>query len=131
MLRFVVLRHEIETDSAHSARGSHWDLMLEDDGQLLTWALPRLPEETDTPIRCQQLDDHRIAYLDYEGPISNNRGSVKRWDRGTFQWKQRRPNELSVVLEGEKLRGTLTLIRNSEAKGTTDWSCVIEPKSQA
>ena len=71
MPRFVILTH----DHPHL----HWDFMLEADGVLKTWRLQDEPlpgRKFETP--AEPLPDHRIAYLDYEGPVSNNRGIVTR-----------------------------------------------------
>ncbi len=72
--RFVILLHE-------SPRGDHWDLMLEtgtlENPRLTTWSLPpqQMPAQNISFICAgTQLPDHRIAYLDYEGPISDHRG---------------------------------------------------------
>jgi hypothetical protein len=69
---------------------SHWDLMLElDDGQLLTWKLPRMTLANLLQVGHEflghRLPDHRQLYLDYEGPISNNRGWVKRIASGEYR----------------------------------------------
>ena len=74
MPRFVILQHE--TDA-----GSHYDLMLEVGGVLKTWSLSE-PPEADREVACKSLPDHRLAYLDYEGPISGGRGSVTRLGSG-------------------------------------------------
>ncbi|MFO1066342.1 MAG: hypothetical protein U0892_20995 [Pirellulales bacterium] len=76
--RFVLLRHEMEADAG---RGDHWDLMLEENGTLLTFELERLPNGPGTVI-AKRLADHRMAYLDLEGHVSGNRGHVIRLDRG-------------------------------------------------
>jgi hypothetical protein len=52
-------------------------------------------------------------YLDYEGPVSGNRGHVIRWDNGTFAWQQIQANRLIVELNGERLRGSLILEQTS------------------
>lgn len=75
MPRFVILEHD------HPVL--HWDLMLEADGVLQTWRLAQAPEVGRT-IEATALGDHRLAYLDYEGPVSGNRGTVRRWDAGDF-----------------------------------------------
>ncbi len=74
MPRFVILCHE-------NHRGAHFDFMLESGDVLKTWALPQ-PPASGVEIECEALADHRLAYLDYEGPVSGGRGSVARWDRG-------------------------------------------------
>ena len=83
--RFVLLRHEMPPNAE---RGSHWDLMLENRGVLLTWELPQLPPGP-LPASFEQLGilrlpDHRIDYLEYEGPVSNDRGTVQRVDFGHY-----------------------------------------------
>lgn len=77
--RFVLLRHEL--DSGHG--GTHWDLMLEQNSTLKTWALADRPESGKT-ISAKALPDHRLRYLAYEGPVSGDRGRVTREDTGTW-----------------------------------------------
>jgi hypothetical protein len=82
MPRFVLLYHQLP---ATSERPSHWDLMLErtDTGQLATWALEELPQPHRS-IAAARLVDHRADYLEYQGAVSNNRGTVRRIDAGTY-----------------------------------------------
>jgi hypothetical protein len=94
--RFALLWHEIpevqdESQSANfvSSVGSHWDLLLElDNGELLTWQIASLPDlkrlTQSLEIPAKRLKNHRSIYLDYEGPISGNRGSVQRLASGTY-----------------------------------------------
>ena len=103
MTRFVVLRHE-------SPRGLHWDFMFETGPVLATWALARPPDSTEAMV-AEVLPDHRLEYLDYEGPISGGRGSVTRWDRGTCAVERRSDAELVLSLAGDKLAGRATLMR--------------------
>ena len=105
MPQFVVLRH----DSPH---GVHFDLMLEVGGVLKTWALPQ-PPAAGVDMECEALRDHRSAYLEYEGPISGGRGSVTRWERGTYAVERQSDAEWEVQLAGEKLVGTASLCRMS------------------
>jgi DNA polymerase ligase (LigD)-like protein len=114
MGRYVILRHDLPPGDTP---GVHWDLMLEADGGLRTWALAELPA-TDRPIAAEQLPDHRIMYLDYEGPISDDRGSVTRWDRGQFETVRETPLELAVSLAGDRLRGQAMLTRRSDDSRT-------------
>jgi DNA polymerase Ligase (LigD) len=85
--RFVLLRHELP---ASARRKSHWDLMLENHGKLLTWEVAELPNEglpaAFASIGIVRLPDHRLLYLDYSGPISGGRGSVKRIDFGHYEF---------------------------------------------
>jgi hypothetical protein len=109
MSRFAVLRHD-------SPRGLHWDLLLEMGPVLRTWALPQ-PPEPGAEMICQSLPDHRLAYLDYEGPVSGGRGSVARWDGGTYRIDRQTEEELVVELRGEKLSGRAVLSRLAEQPG--------------
>ena len=100
--RFVLLEHRWN--------GVHWDLMLEAGPQLRTWALEHLPvPETDIP--ATSLPDHRVLYLDYEGPISNDRGSVRRVDRGTYEPVCWTDDRLVIRLFGDQVIGEAELVR--------------------
>jgi len=76
-LRFVVLRHDGVNDP-------HFDLMFETapGRSLETWRSPSWPIEH--PTRVVKLADHRRAYLDFEGPVAGNRGTVARVASGTY-----------------------------------------------
>ncbi|MDR1269611.1 MAG: hypothetical protein LBK82_08805 [Planctomycetaceae bacterium] len=97
--RFVVLFHE------HPDR-DHWDFMLEREIALTTWAVPPqlLPLQS---FECQvkKLPDHRLCYLDYEGAISNHRGSVRQLDSGTYQTE----TPECFRLHGKLFNGTLSI----------------------
>jgi DNA polymerase Ligase (LigD) len=80
MPRFVLLYHAMPADAS---RASHWDLMLEENGSLLTWACPELPTES-AICHVEQLPNHRLDYLEYEGPVSNQRGTVTRVWAGEY-----------------------------------------------
>jgi len=97
-----------------SARPLHWDLMLETGGILRTWALPAEPA-AGRELIAEPLADHRLAYLDYEGPISGERGEVARWDRGVWELLDESGEKLVARLRGEKLVGRLTLSREPVA----------------
>ena len=87
--------------------------MLETGPVLATWAL-QLPPDSPGPIPAEALSDHRPAYLDYEGPISGGRGSVTRWDQGSYQLQHHGPSERVALLAGEKLHGRATLRQSPE-----------------
>jgi DNA polymerase Ligase (LigD) len=104
--RFVILVH---VTPPGAERGTHWDLMFEQRGVLRTWALAQEPR-AGAAIDADQLPDHRIAYLDYEGPISGDRGSVTRWDRGTFELLSDTADEFAAIVAGQRLCGRLRLV---------------------
>ncbi|HEX3869808.1 MAG TPA: DNA polymerase ligase N-terminal domain-containing protein [Pirellulales bacterium] len=102
-MRFVVLRHEMP---AESPRASHWDFMLEIEGRLRTWALSAKPQASVT-VEAERLADHRIEYLDIEGPIAGNHGSVTRVDCGRYTTLAETETDWRLTLEGDVLRGGL------------------------
>lgn len=120
MPRFVLLRHECPPPSKKPKheKPSHWDFMLEHEGVLRTWELRELPmawaallgESSDSAaVTAIPLPDHRLAYLDYEGPVSGDRGSVRCCDRGTFELLEETQDTLTVGLRGELLHGMVCL----------------------
>lgn len=100
--RFVVLEH--------SWNGVHWDLMLEQPGggSLRTWALDS-PPAAGADQAARPLPDHRVAYLDFVGEISGDRGVVRRLDRGTFRPLEWGDARVVVELDGGQLVGPLGL----------------------
>lgn len=114
MPRFVVLTHN------HPA--IHWDLMLEKEAALRTWKLFQAPDQFDS-IAAQQLPDHRLLYLDYEGSVSNNRGEVSRWDWGEYAIIQEDDSQITFQLSGQRLIGRAILDRGTNAE---NWSFRFE-----
>jgi hypothetical protein len=100
--RFVILEH----DHPHP----HFDFMLEAGDVLWTWRLSRVPHPGEV-IDAERLSDHRLAYLDYEGPVGGGRGRVLRRERGELEWIARDEGRLEVRLEGEQWRGLVRLTR--------------------
>jgi hypothetical protein len=105
MPRFVILRHETPPDYP---RPSHWDLMLESGGALRTWALSEEPV-VDSTQTAKPLEDHRLEYIDYEGPVSAGRGTVSRWDEGMYELVEDSPKRLVVKLFGHAIQAALTV----------------------
>jgi hypothetical protein len=89
--------------------------MLEQEGQLRTWALVAEPQDG-LLIQATALDDHRIAYLDYEGEISGARGNVARCDRGTYQTTRNTADLLEVAIAGEQWKGRVTLTKQEDQR---------------
>jgi hypothetical protein len=133
MSRFVLLRHDCPPDYE---RPSHWDLMLESGDVLRTWSLAELPRawqadrsqsatSSDT-IDAEELADHRLAYLDYEGPVGGERGAVRRVDASTFETETESADCWEVTLHGSVLRGRLTLRRS--AADVHRWTLAVAPR---
>ena len=121
--RFVLLRHDCPTQFE---KPSHWDFMLEAEGVLMTWELRRLPTSWSTALKLDSIDaspsvpatrlaDHRLAYLDYEGPLSGERGSVHCVDRGKYELIEEQSERLVVKLEGSMLSGSVTLLQQGSS----------------
>lgn len=126
MLRYALLRHECPADYRD---GPHWDLMLERAGsveehRLATWSLLELPAPWATSLRVESSDsafvvatllpDHRVNYLDYEGPVSQGRGEVHRLATGGLDWVETKGNRvLADLLDGD-LAGSIDLVRQAD-----------------
>lgn len=115
MARFAILRHEMPPGPR---AGVHWDLMLERGGVLRTWALAEEPAPQ-KEIAADALGDHRLAYLEYEGPVSGDRGVVSRWDGGEYECQAESADEIVVRLVGGKMNGTARVRRRT--KGSEQW----------
>jgi len=110
MPRFVILQHD------HPEL--HWDLMLQAGDKLRTWRLAQAPDKPGAEIVATAIGDHRLMYLDYEGPVSGGRGCVVGWDKGTY-WEEiprtvRSDQRVVVGLTGERVHGKAVLERISE-----------------
>jgi bifunctional non-homologous end joining protein LigD len=111
----------------HSATAMHWDLRLEHEGVLLSWAVPKgvplVPKENRLAVRTE---DHPIEYLDFEGEIpegSYGAGTMSIWDHGTYE-----PEEVELEdgkvhfrLEGERVHGRYVLVRTKVQRGKENW----------
>src|SRR5262245_48875567 len=101
MPRFVILEHDYPE--------RHWDFMVEVGESLWTWRLPVLPQPGMGPIPATRIGDHRRAYLDYEGPVSGNRGTVVRREAGSYHEKSVQKGRVDVWLQGGGLNARAVL----------------------
>ena len=99
MTRFVILEHD------HPQH--HWDFLVEAGTFLRTWQL-REPPQPGRAVVAVPSFNHRLIYLDYEGPISGNRGTVQRWDAGTCTYDQN-ADALMFHFAGQRLHGRARL----------------------
>ena len=104
----------------HNASHLHWDLRLEKDGVLKSWALPKEPPQEPKIKRLAiQVEDHPLGYEKFEGKIPEGEygaGTVKTWDKGHYSIEEESNNKLVIDISGKKLKGKYHLIKFS-AKG--------------
>lgn len=108
--RFVVQEHH--------ARSLHWDLRLEHDGVLWSWAVPKgIPMRPKPNHLAVRTEDHPLLYLTFEGDIPAGQygaGSMSVWDRGTYEPEKVRDDELIVTFHGTRVRGKYALFRTRD-----------------
>jgi bifunctional non-homologous end joining protein LigD len=111
----------------HAASQLHFDLRLELDGVMKSWAVPKGPSLDPAVKRLAvEVEDHPIEYNAFEGTIPRGEyggGTVMIWDRGTYRYDGDDPDpieglrqgyrdgELKIVLQGKRLKGSWVLVR--------------------
>ncbi len=125
-------KHLIFVVHKHAARALHYDLRLEMEGVLKSWAVPKGPSMDPSLKRLAvMVEDHPFDYKDFEGVIPEGNygaGSVIIWDRGYYRHpsgRDRRESEMLLldglrkgnvkfILDGEKLRGEFALVKTGK-----------------
>jgi len=106
----------------HQATHLHYDLRLEMDGVLKSWAVPKTPPTVKGVKRLAvQVEDHPVEYANFEGTIPEGQygaGTVEIWDKGQYILKERDENKLVFEIKGGKLSGDYCLVR---FKGRKNW----------
>jgi DNA ligase D-like protein (predicted 3'-phosphoesterase) len=110
----------------HQARAHHYDLRLEVDGAMRSWAVPKEPSMDPAVKRLAiEVEDHALSHNDFEGELDG--GWVKTWDRGTYEQGGRVPwpealarGHAVFVLHGERLKGGFALQR-TRGGGKPQW----------
>ena len=124
LYRFVIQRHR--------ASRLHYDLRLEIDGVLKSWAVPKGPSmNPDDKRLAVETEDHPVKYLDFEGAIPKGNygaGQMRIWDTGTFESagelaadEALKKGDLKVRFFGEKIQGTFALVRTRKQDGQNHW----------
>ncbi len=102
----------------HHASHLHWDLRLEMEGVLKSWAVPKgPPTEPGVKRLAVQTEDHPLDYIDFEGVIPEGQygaGTVKVWDTGPFELLGQMDREIKFHLQGKRLKGTYYLLHFKE-----------------
>ncbi|WJS89612.1 ATP-dependent DNA ligase [Microbacterium testaceum] len=121
LARFVIQEH-------HASR-LHWDLRLERDGVLVSWAVPKgVPSTTAKNSLAVMTEDHPLPYLDFAGEIPRGEygaGTMTVWDTGTYELEKWRDDEVIATLEGRGDgplgRVRLALIRTEGRGEKSQW----------
>jgi hypothetical protein len=113
-LRYVILRHE-------NIAEPHFDLMFEisEGGLLATWRSDVWPIDRPTPLL--RLADHRRDYLTYEGPVSGDRGAVRRVESGRLTYRLKSQERLLLQLEAKGTTHDLA-IEIDATQGEPHWT---------
>ena len=115
--RFVIQRHD--------ARALHFDLRLEIDGTLASWAVPKgVPLREGVKRLAMRTEDHPLEYLTFSGVIpagAYGAGRMTIWDEGPFELLAATDSEIKVVLHGAILEGEYHLVRTGGTSGRQEW----------
>lgn len=117
----------------HASRSLHYDLRLESNGVLKSWAVPK-GFSTDPKVRhlAVQTEDHPMSYANFAGTIPEGEygaGTVEIWDKGTYKNLKEgqtleegiERGEITVWFDGKKLKGSYALIHTNYGKGDKSW----------
>jgi DNA ligase D-like protein (predicted ligase)/DNA ligase D-like protein (predicted 3'-phosphoesterase) len=108
-------KHRVFVVQEHDASHLHYDLRLEKDGVLKSWAVPKgVPEKQGLRRLAIQTEDHPLEYGKFHGTIPKGQygaGTVKIWDNGRLAIKKWEENKIEFKLQGKKLEGNYVLVR--------------------
>ncbi len=110
--RFVVQQHD--------ATSLHWDLRLEREGALASWALPRgVPLDPSEDRLAVRTEDHPLEYLEFAGTIPKGQygaGEMSIWDRGTYVAEKFEDAKVVATFDGDRLCGSLLVVSHPQAR---------------
>jgi bifunctional non-homologous end joining protein LigD len=109
----------------HHARRLHWDVRLERDGVLVSWAVPMgLPNDPETTHLAVHTEDHPLAYRTFEGTIPAGEygaGRMSIWDCGRYETLHWNDHKVDVVLRGERANGRYELVNQHDEDEPRKW----------
>ena len=117
--KLIYLIHE------HHATHLHWDLRLEMEGVLKSWAVPKKPTADKEVKRLAiQVEDHPIEYAKFKGIIPEGNygaGEVKIWDTGNYELIEKTSTKIMIDIHGKKLKGKYCLIKTNYGNKKNNW----------
>lgn len=109
----------------HKARRLHYDLRLEMDGVLKSWAIPKKPPKKGGIKRLAiQVEDHPVEYAKFSGIVPKGQygaGTVEIWDKGSLEIVDRKGDKIVFNLKGKRLKETYVLVRFKPKERKKDW----------
>jgi DNA ligase D-like protein (predicted 3'-phosphoesterase) len=109
----------------HQAKKLHWDLRLEYEGVLKSWAVPKEPPVKEGEKRLAvAVEDHPVDYAEFEGVIPEGQygaGIVEIWDKGNYEAVKWKDEEIIVDIHGKKLKGKYVLIKTKFGGNKNSW----------
>jgi DNA ligase D-like protein (predicted 3'-phosphoesterase) len=102
----------------------HYDLRLEKDGVLKSWAVPKgIPADPSEKRLAVETEDHPLGYASFEGTIPKGQygaGTVEIWDKGVYEAKVWDEKMIEFTVQGKKMKGRYVLVRLKKA-GEKSW----------
>lgn len=109
--RLIFVVHE------HHASHLHWDLRLEMNSVLKSWAIPKpIPRTKKEKRLAIKVEDHPLDYAKFHGIIPEGNygaGKVKIWDKGTYKIELKNPKKIEITFYGKKLKGNYVLVKTN------------------
>ena len=101
----------------HYATHLHWDLRLEMNDVLKSWAIPKQPSVSKGVKRLAiKVEDHPLEYAKFHGVIPEphyGAGKVEIWDKGTYEMLEKKQKSMKIKLHGKKLKGDYVLVKTA------------------
>lgn len=108
----------------HDASNLHYDLRLEFEGVLWSWAVPKKPpKESGNKRLAIKVDDHDLGYADFEGEIKEGygEGTVEIWDGGSFEQQDVKDDKIVFTIHGDRLSGDYVLVKMNTKGDQENW----------
>jgi len=119
-----MVKENIYVIQKHSASHLHYDLRLEFEGVLKSWAIPKTPPKIKEIKRLAvQVPDHEKSYATFEGEIKEGygKGKVEIWDKGNYNLIEKDNKKIVLKINGKKLSGECVLLNSKLSGKKENW----------